>query len=130
MNNTDYLRQRLLLKANVHDAVSGDWCLTFGKQRDKELFEVALPFLTKHARPRLLMGAFRYDNTKGISHAERARQGISPTFTSKLKQKIILYEQTGNQEFLVDAFNYLLLETADPVHTNAHFKSTEREEEK
>lgn len=126
MNNTEYLRSRLL--RDVHDHVNGDWCLTFGKQRDKELFEVALPFLIGHARPRLLMGAFRYDNTDGVSHAERARQGISPTFITKLKEKIELYEQGGNQEFLVDAFNYLLLETADPVHPNAHFKSTEREE--
>lgn len=126
MTNTEYLRSRLL--KDVHDVVSGEWCVTFGKKRDEELFNIALPFLVGHARPRLLMGAFRYDNTKGISHAERARQGISPTFTSKLKEKIELYEQTGNQEFLVDAFNYLLLETADPVHPLAHFESTEREE--
>jgi len=126
MNNTEYLRQRLL--SDVHEPVNGEWCLSFGKQRDKELFGIALPFLINHARPRLLMGAFRYDNTKGISHAERARQGLSPTFITKLKEKIELYEQDGNQEYLVDVFNYLLLEIADPVHPNAHFESTERKE--
>jgi hypothetical protein len=126
MTNTEYLRWRLL--ADVHDVVNGDWCISFSKKRDEELFGVALPFLISHAKPRLLMGAFKYDNTDGISHAERARQGLSPTFISKLKEKIELYEQDGNQEYLVDAFNYLLLKTADPVHPKAHFASTEREE--
>jgi hypothetical protein len=46
-------------------------------------------------------------------------------YLSRLKRAVERYEETGNLEFLVDAANYCLLETAMPLHPNAHFKSTD-----
>jgi hypothetical protein len=67
---------------------------------------------------RLVMGAFRY----GRLHAKD-----KPKYNrvQKIKDKIILYEETGNLECLVDIANIALMEFEEGEHPNKHFKSTD-----
>lgn len=86
--------------------------------------------VVKHAVARKLMGAFRYEQKiAGLSYDQRARIGSELTYIERGIDKLKLYQATGNKEYLVDAFNYCLLEWARPYHPNAHFESTERKEE-
>lgn len=89
-----------------------------------------LPWVIRQATARKLMGAFRYEQIEadGLSYDDKARLGIAKTYVERLRDKLALYEQTGNAEALVDCFNYLLLEIARPIHPLAHFQSTERHE--
>ena len=82
-----------------------------------------------HAKSRKLMGAFRYEQpVSGLSYEDQARRGLAKTYMERAREKIALYEETGNMEFLVDLFNYALLEFSRPYHPNAHFESTERKD--
>lgn len=87
-----------------------------------------LPWVLRHAQARKLMGAFRYEQVEhdGLSYDDKARLGLSKTFLDRLRDKLSIYDETGNQECLIDCFNYLLLELARPIHPAAHFRSTER----
>lgn len=82
----------------------------------------------RHATSRLLMGEFRYEakDTDGHSYDERARAGHAKTYGQRMADKLAIYNQTGNQEMLIDVFNYCLLEVAQPTHPTPHFISTER----
>ena len=44
------------------------------------------------------------------------------------EQRIGLYEETGNTEWLVDAANQLMIEFMLPGHPNAHFRATDSNE--
>ncbi len=87
-----------------------------------------LPDVVRHAQARKLMGAFRYEQVEadGLSYDAKARIGLAKTYLERLADKLDLYQATGNQENLIDAFNYLLLELARPIHPTPHFASTER----
>jgi hypothetical protein len=63
---------------------------------------------------RLAFGHYRYGPPDALQD-----------YASRLEHAIEKYEETGNLEFLVDAANYCLLETVEPLHPNAHFKSTD-----
>jgi len=39
--------------------------------------------------------------------------------------RIEKYKETGNGEFLVDAANFLMIETMSPAHKNYHFEATD-----
>lgn len=127
----EYLRRRILHKAGVHDIN------TFNKADARKSMakfygeDGVLAEVVEHAKARKLMGAFRYEQKQsdGMSYDEKARLGLAETYIDRAKKKMALYEQTGNLEFIVDLFNYTLLEYAEPYHPNAHFVSTEREEE-
>lgn len=40
------------------------------------------------------------------------------------KERIKIYEKTGNTEGLVDAANFLMIEFMNPGHKNSHFRAT------
>lgn len=66
----------------------------------------------RYMRNRLLMGAFHY-----------GRLGKKPGYDnigSALK-RLKLYQETGNQEHLVDVANLCLVEFVDGQHPNRHF---------
>lgn len=83
-----------------------------------------------HALPRLLMGSFRYEGREadGKSYDQKAREGLTKTYCERIQDKAGEYIRTGNQEMLVDIYNYVILEIMRPTHPNPHFKSTERHE--
>ena len=127
----DYLRKRILKKAGVHATK------TFAQEKaEKSMHKFygedgVLGEVVKHAKARKLMGAFRYEQQEsdGLSYEQKARLGLTQTYIERAKAKIELYEETGNLEYIIDLFNYALLEYAEPYHPDAHFESTEREEE-
>lgn len=86
--------------------------------------------ITKLAYNRIWMGSFRYEtaNVSGKSHKQRVKEGKDTTFIERGIQKFELYLKTGNREYIVDAFNYCLLEWNSPQHPASHFKAIDREE--
>lgn len=67
-------------------------------------------------RERMLIGALRYG---------RLNKPGKPLYNrcEDIKRRIVLYEKTGNQEYLVDAANLCLLEFEEGVHPNKHFNA-------
>lgn len=45
-----------------------------------------------------------------------------------LKERLELYNQTGNTEWLVDVANFAMIEFMYPKHKNAHFRATDSKE--
>ena len=45
-------------------------------------------------------------------------------FVKCAEDRIRLYKETGNTEWLVDAGNFLMMEGEFPKHPNAHFRAT------
>jgi len=43
-------------------------------------------------------------------------------------QRIDMYQEDGNLEWLIDAANYLLIESLRPSHPKAHFEATTSEQ--
>jgi hypothetical protein len=129
MTNTEWLRRRLL-RSVQHTK-------TFSRQAAfrsmAEFFgpEGSIHEVIRHAKARKLMGAFRYEQVEsdGLSYDQKASRGLAKTFVQRGIEKFQLYEETGNKEYLVDAFNYVLLEYTRPTHPDAHFASTERHDE-
>lgn len=125
---TEWLRARLL--ANVHQY--GTFNQARAQKSHDEFFgpDGILWEIIPHAKARKLMGAFRYEqqgaNATSYDERARARIGNAKSYIERGIEKFALYQETGNQEFLVDAFNYILLEWARPYHPNPHFASTER----
>lgn len=50
------------------------------------------------------------------------------TGIDQVKQRVALYEETGNLEWVVDALNYCLIELLLPSHPDAHFRATDSDE--
>lgn len=72
----------------------------------------------KYQRNRLIMGALRYGL---INHGGKSQYNR----VDSIRQRLDLYEQTGNQEHLVDISNLCMLEFEEPAHKNAHWKATD-----
>lgn len=89
-----------------------------------------VPWVVAHARARLLMGAFRFKarDASGMSYDDRSRIGTAASYWDRAQEKLDLYGESGNQELLVDVFNYILLELTHRTHPKAHFMSLERGE--
>ena len=47
---------------------------------------------------------------------------------ASLKERLRLYEQTGNTEWLVDVSNFAMIEFMYPQHPDAHFRATDSKE--
>jgi uncharacterized protein YjgD (DUF1641 family) len=45
-----------------------------------------------------------------------------------LKDRLKLYEETGNTEWLVDVANFAMIEFTYPQHPKAHFRATDSDE--
>lgn len=44
---------------------------------------------------------------------------------ASLEQRLALFKETGNTEYLVDVANFAMIEFMHPRHPKAHFKSTD-----
>lgn len=125
-----WIRARLHLSAGLHE--HDPELAARAHKRAEEFFGKGgvLEEVVKHARARKILGTFRYEQkVNGQSYEQRARQGTAKTYIQRAKEKIDLYDRTGNTEYIVDAFNYMLLEWAEPYHPDAHFKPTDRNPE-
>lgn len=67
-------------------------------------------------RNRLILGSFRYGflSSKDKSTYDRVGSAI---------KRLNRYQETGNQEYLVDAANMCLVEFVEGSHPKAHFES-------
>lgn len=76
------------------------------------------------------MGYFRYEvpDEQGNSYEERVKLGEAKRFYERLDDKLKEYKRTGNLEYIVDCYNYVLLEWYYRSHPYAHFESTERQD--
>lgn len=70
----------------------------------------------KHMRIRLIMGGMRYGflNAKNKPQYNRIEAA---------RNRLRLYQLSGNTEYLVDIANICLLEFEEGIHPNKHFKS-------
>lgn len=68
---------------------------------------------------RLLMGRLRYGSKRPSPNQVRYN------YTKSVKDKIDLYEKTGNTEHLIDIANYAMLEFRHGTHPNKHFSATD-----
>jgi hypothetical protein len=69
-------------------------------------------------RNRMIMGAFRY----GLLHAPGKQ---SYDRIASMRRRLQLYDETGNDELLVDIANMCLLEFEEGLHPNKHFASVD-----
>lgn len=112
MRITDWLRARLL--GHVIDTPVGNIQESLDELRKTEWSDEFEQLM----RNRLLVGCFRYgrmsDPNKGkYDHVE------------SIRERLKLYEQSGNLEHLVDVANFSLVEFVHPRHPNAHFEATD-----
>ncbi len=107
----DYIRQHALeAKGIISEPIKKLPDLDSLKQTEKsERFETL-------CHNRLIMGAFRYGqlNEAGKSKYNRI---------DSIRQRLDLYDATGNQEHLVDIANLCMLEFEEPNHKKAHWKA-------
>ena len=76
------------------------------------------PEFEQGMRNRLLFGALRY------GRLDRPNVNDYP-FADYAKQRIALYLETGNMEYLLDCANMCLYEFERGIHPKRHFKSTD-----
>jgi hypothetical protein len=76
-----------------------------------------VPQFEQYMRNRLIMGAIRYQ-----PFAEK-RQGHNYDLIGSIRARLDKYEQSGNQEHLVDCANLLMIEFDCPSHPDAHFEA-------
>lgn len=84
--------------------------------------------LLVHCEARRLMGGYRYEAKRadGSSYEGRAARGKEKPYYERMREKMVLFLETGNLEFLVDVRNYADLEFIYRSHPAAYFASTER----
>lgn len=126
MTNTEWLRSRLLQDVFITDQALRDKA----ERRTAKLFaDEHIRFILKEMQARIMMGTYRYEGSGDPRPwSQRVRAGDAESFLSKLAKKVALYQRTKNQEFLVDAMNYLNLEFVEPCEEGVFYKSTERAE--
>jgi hypothetical protein len=73
------------------------------------------PEFERLMRNRLIVGALRYE-----TFFEKRRNNTYEIIKSILR-RLHEYERTGNQEFLVDSANLLMIEFECPTHPAPHF---------
>jgi len=70
-------------------------------------------------RNRLIIGAMRYGQIHGMDKPLWNR-------IKAAKERLAIYEETGNLEMLVDIANFCLLEFEEGKHPHAHFKDDQK----
>lgn len=108
----EYMRKRLLERKGIFDALEPipDFA-TLQKTQWSTRFETLM-------RNRLLMGAFRYGPFRRTPKKQYDCVGSAI-------ERLKLYQQSGNQEHLVDAANLCLVEFVVGRHPNKHFDSSD-----
>jgi hypothetical protein len=112
ITNFEHLRERLLSRAGLVTPPKPKYSFT-----DLEKSEWS-PRFEELMRNRLLMGAFRY----GLLE-EKRKIGRKWDLVGAIEEKMKLYKDTGNTEYLVDIANYCLLEFECGFHPNKHFRA-------
>jgi hypothetical protein len=74
-------------------------------------------------KARVFVGYHRYG-----PNTQYAQKKLEYKILDTVRKRLDEYERTGNQEHLVDAANYLMIEYKAPQHPNAHFESIEEED--
>ena len=76
------------------------------------------PEFEQYCRNRLIMGSIRYGlmGVAGKVQWDRCHM---------IRQRLDLYEQTGNMEYLLDVANGAMLEWVEGIHPNKHFCATD-----
>lgn len=113
MTNTEWMRNRLHVGAGLPPATPWPMQLSYCEimlDETKDRF-------TELMNHRMVMGRLRYGKSK-----RRAR------FVDLIEawRRVLLYMNTGNQECLIDAANYLRLEFRHPTHPLAHWNPEDR----
>lgn len=70
---------------------------------------------------RIIMSHFKYGPAKD-QYPEQAQA------LPNIYERVKMYEETGNTEWLVDAANFSMLEYMFPSHPDAHFRETDSDE--
>lgn len=104
---TEHLREHALQQAGCVDRRPMP---DLDSLRQSEWF----PEFEQLMRNRIIMGAFRYGL---LEHKAK----MSYRMFDYLREKVDLYERTGNREALVDIANMAGLEFTFPSHPNAHW---------
>ncbi len=85
---------------------------------EKEVFS---PDFVKKMRNRMLTSHYKYGKA-----SEAYPDKINAL--ACMRERMKLYDETGNKEWLVDAANFLMIEYMFPAHPEAHFRSTDSDE--
>ncbi len=113
MNNTEYLRDRLLTAAGLGKPAPYKG-LTYDQIHKQECSDGFCELMDN----RLVMGFLRYGpmlkDREPFKDLQRARQCLDN------------YMKTGNTEYLVDAANYCRCEKLRSKHPNKHFHAIDR----
>jgi hypothetical protein len=75
----------------------------------------------QYMRNRLVIGGIRYETF------DEKRRGHSYRLLDSVRKRLDRYEQTGNQEYLVDSANCLMIEFECPTVPGTHFHATDDE---
>lgn len=105
----DFIRQHFLESRGVFKRKSMPELVELEKSEWSSSFE-------KLMRNRLIMGAIRYGRIN-------ARKKKKYNRVDSIRQRLDLYEETGNAEHLVDIANLCMLEFEEPNHPNFHWKA-------
>lgn len=109
---TDHIRHHLLLTCGAISPVAPQPPLE--SMRETEW----CPEFERLMRNRLIIGGMRYGLLASAGKAQWDRSHF-------IRQRLKLYEQTGNLEYLVDVANGALLEYVEGVHPNKHWRATD-----
>jgi hypothetical protein len=111
-NLREMMRKRLLknvpepskngIFTSIEDLKKSQWCPEFFKLMNN----------------RMVMGAFRYGKLSAQKNASVKYDNIA-----SIRKRLILYEQTGNLEHLVDCGNLCMIEYMIGDHPQKHFCS-------
>jgi hypothetical protein len=81
---------------------------------------IKLQEFTQMMANRIMVGVFRHEADNPDNFGTPIQD-----YHKHLKQKLRMYEQTGNLEFLIDIANYAALEFYNSNHPNQHFKEVD-----
>lgn len=112
MTVTDHIRQHALQSVGYTEPQEQQKPLDLEALRQSEWS----PEFETLMRNRLLMGAFRYGVLNAPNKPEYNR-------TESIIKRVMLYEETGNVEYLVDAANLCLVEFVEGAHPDKHMDS-------
>lgn len=112
------IRDRLLTRAGLQDPSPSKFKPSDLKNLEKSEWS---PEFERLMRNRLLMGALRYGTFKEKQETMYSKDPWD--LLTPITDKVKLYQQTGNTEYLVDAANYLMLAFEFDPHPKKHFEA-------
>lgn len=113
MTNLDYIRKRLL--KDIPEEVK------FKFKSIKDTLESQWSYLfIRYMQNRMIFGAFRYGNLNSQKACKVKYDNID-----SVRKRLVLYENTGNTEYLVDCANLCMIEFMIGNHPKKHFKAVD-----